>query len=241
MEITDIMTPPNSQSDFKYPILTYSESERDEDRCIVIACFICNKPLGQESRDLEFWTCHNHRNCTMCGKNLTSVEIQWSYKNNFPLVHARCVIGSMQKEKVDLDLLNNITKLIEVDLTVSVLTNQQSTERKVKAAFHEQSLEEAYYVMKNMQAAAAAYSFMFQKDRTKIEKEISEKEKKKFKEAIEEREKPAKIKAEKAEKQAVVDSPEEKFIKNMMKGGIFTREMAAKIYQDSLKVKELQK
>lgn len=78
-------------------------------------CLICNKPLGQESRDLRFPVCHDHRMCPKCGFAIeSSAEITYCWKNNqFPALHARCLAV---ETKLDPTNIND-----NLDLTAEML------------------------------------------------------------------------------------------------------------------------
>src|SRR5215472_17418715 len=37
-------------------------------------CVICQKPLGQDSKDLGYTLCHEHRKCIYCEQNISPAE-----------------------------------------------------------------------------------------------------------------------------------------------------------------------
>jgi hypothetical protein len=204
----------------------------------VSRCWQCDKPLGQESRDLGYIVCHAHRTCSKCGTNCQAVEIQWCYENDYPIAHSRCLSLNLPKEVVPTDLMNMLTKLVWPDPQLSPETNVKTAELTSEQLFarqvHQQSIDEAYVTMKMLQAAAAIYSFKLQKDRTKIEKDIDDRERKKQDSVEVERKKKSLTKSDKkaAGKDAPAITKREKLIKDMMAMG-FTREMAEKIQNEA--------
>ena len=48
-------------------------TKKEYTQCIVP---VCNKTLGAETRDLDYRVCHEHRECSVCGKELLPIDVQ---------------------------------------------------------------------------------------------------------------------------------------------------------------------
>jgi hypothetical protein len=85
----------------------------------------CNRPLGRESRDLGFWTCHEHRDCTVCNQPVSAKEIQFCFNNSLPIKHARCLSLKDAKDgKIEsqINLANFFRLLPEMTNSVEALS-----------------------------------------------------------------------------------------------------------------------
>lgn len=70
-------------------------------------CKVCNKPLGQDSKDADYPVCHEHRLCTVCSKDVSATEASFCISLNNPVSHARCIPYANAKSlEQKLDLLN---------------------------------------------------------------------------------------------------------------------------------------
>ncbi len=169
----------------------------------VTECLICKSPLGQESRDMDYRLCHDHRRCIICGDTLKPREIaaaqrecEESYSDlaNLPalLAHPRCQAPTRANANQDpdciikqsyLDYLNNIRLLWEADTDLSPETNEQAASLAAARLLVNQPLEKIYLHLARMQAAVAHISVALAKDRNKIKEVLDKREGKKFEKA----------------------------------------------------------
>ena len=75
---------------------THLLRKRNEQKMIesedqISSCIKCNKPLGQESKDLGFKLCHTCRLCAACGHATTARESNLCLEKELPIKHARCL------------------------------------------------------------------------------------------------------------------------------------------------------
>lgn len=145
-------------------------------------CLICNKPLGQDSKDSGFIFCHEHITCTQCSAPLSSAEQKNAYDRflesldfkegeteetvSHELVerlHARCLVLSRQPKievnQVELDFLNNLRLLInlpEPNLEVSIVTNENSAAIYSRQVIRSMSLEQMRMHLAMIESVAAS-------------------------------------------------------------------------------------
>lgn len=66
-------------------------------------CIICGKPLGQESKDLGFTLCHEHRKCEYCDSDISPednrvcVSAAREFNKEVEVIHARCRVLRMKQ------------------------------------------------------------------------------------------------------------------------------------------------
>ena len=202
----------------------------------ITECIQCNKPLGQESRDLGYTYCHVCRKCSHCSKDISAQESQWCYDTNRSLaVHSRCAgfahpsKDAMTVDQTVIDHLNLIRLLLKPDYETSLDTQAQSIDHYVSGILVSQrSIDDLYIMLRNAQAYCAAISLVISRDRTRLDKEVGEREKVKQKKALEDRSKAHITVAERG-----IESTKEKFILNLMKNAFLSREDAQKVYDDA--------
>jgi hypothetical protein len=126
-------------------------------------------------------------------------------------------------------------------MDLSVEANQRQGEIQATELVAYMDHEKMYYLMRKMQAECAAISFILSKDRTKIERHINEREKKKFAAVQEQRVKKTLTKSDKkvSEKsEPLALTPQEKAIRLLMKNLFLPREAAEKVYLAGLDQRE---
>lgn len=128
-------------------------------------CSICNRPLGQESKDLGYLVCHDHRLCTVCNIDVSPHEVIYCLTNKVNVTHARCLsFTEVPQVQSQLDLLNLRRLLTETCVRISEL-----------------SFDQKYQFLRMMQDTAAIVSVHLQKNKqelsTQLNKEKHEREK----------------------------------------------------------------
>ncbi len=162
----------------------------------------CKKPLGQESKDLGYPTCHEHRSCASCDLPLAPVEIQWcvdKYKEklekdpseSFELIHPRCY--SLKKPSLaqdptlsikqsEYDYLNLCRLMIEPSMELSAVTNENnamiSANKYVQTLVHNLDFDAAYMHLKKLEACVTEVGlFVAKQDKKELKRRADEREK----------------------------------------------------------------
>jgi hypothetical protein len=161
----------------------------------------CTKPLGQESQDLGFLTCHEHRTCAKCGLEMRPAEIKWAVDKSIEseeplkcevLAHARCVIletpsisqdPTLSIKQSHYDYLNLIRLMVEPDLNLSIQTNEQTAMIQSTRLLTEMDFDHLYVALKKLEACVAQVSIALSQDRKKLKERASERERESFKRA----------------------------------------------------------
>ena len=135
----------------------------------------------------------------------------------------------MTVDQTVIDHLNLIRLLLKPDYETSLDTQAQSIDHYVSGILVSQrSIDDLYIMLRNAQAYCAAISLVISRDRTRLDKEVGEREKVKQKKALEDRSKAHITVAERG-----IESTKEKFILNLMKNAFLSREDAQKVYDDA--------
>lgn len=142
---------------------------------------ICDKPLGQESQDMDFRLCLEHRKCLLCSLALKPVEVHTAIlemmeiRESSPITeriqekellqtlikHARCTMLDKPSAAHDptvavkqsyLNHLNNCRLLCDVDTTLSIETNQKQGELATSRHFVQLTFEEQLIFIAKMEA-----------------------------------------------------------------------------------------
>lgn len=149
---------------------------RDPDS-IISSCAICSKPLGQESKDLGFATCHEHRTCNTCNAPLSPAETSHLYYHEISAVQcARClVLGDSSQHsqhiatehvtitRAEYERLNLARLLATPNRDVSPDTNQYEATIQTDKWLEQATIEDAILFMRKMQASAAQASLIVSK------------------------------------------------------------------------------
>lgn len=162
----------------------------------VSECTLCQKPLGQESRDLGYILCHDCRLCNDCKLPVSPQEITYCNSHSLVVTHARCLIyrDRALKDTVAVEVneslieRNNLARLIlQPDMNLSVETNQSNAIINNKRFVCNMNFEELYVHVQVLMALAADCSLMLKQDKGKtvadIKKDLDRKEARKFREA----------------------------------------------------------
>ena len=107
----------------------------------------CGKPLGHESKESGWYTCHEHRTCSICNGPLLPVDVRIAFESlgesfeetpkTLELIHSRCAIASRRLETLDSDptlsikqstfnLLNAARLMVDPDMNLSIITNENN-------------------------------------------------------------------------------------------------------------------
>lgn len=175
----------------------------------VSQCVVCNKPLGQESKDLGFFTCKDHRACAICTQPVSPHEIRSCYLevletlNDNPestiqstpiselitIQHARCSSVTRKSAEQDpsvalkqsyLDYLNNARLLIEPDVDLSRESNEKLAGLAAEKWLADKPLDYILLFLRRMESIVAHTSIRLRKDRKVIEAELDKRERAKF-------------------------------------------------------------
>ena len=135
-------------------------------------CVICDKPLGQETRDLGLAFCHEHQNCQFCSEQLDVSELKWCLRKyrdetpvneldpeNIQIVHAKCLIASRKEPTIavsqsDFDRLNLARLIVWPEKDKSVQTNQNDAVIQSRQLIANMDFEEINLLINRMEAVA---------------------------------------------------------------------------------------
>lgn len=153
-------------------------------------CLICRSPLGNESREQGYPTCHKHRSCSVCTKSLTIGELRIlvtpalieEYADHAELlIHPRCFqlskqsLGTQVVSMRELSIMNTARLPLTINMDCSVKTNQEEAANWAEIMIVNMSFEEAYIYVKRAEAIAARGSILLsKKDKSKIELQLKE-------------------------------------------------------------------
>ncbi|MDE1971244.1 MAG: hypothetical protein KGI50_06760 [Patescibacteria group bacterium] len=143
----------------------------------VTQCVLCEKPLGQETQDLEIPVCHEHRKCPKCCRPVESrPEIDYCLVRNIEIRHARCL--SLDTPNLDMEIeLLNIGRLV---MLPNPLMTRESKRTAIGTALapiiHNLKHDEILLILDAAQTLSAACSLALSKNRREIEQAVSERE-----------------------------------------------------------------
>ena len=221
-------------------------------------CIVCSKPLGQESRDLEYRTCHDHRTCIKdCGELLNPHDIKLCHKRaleseeSLVLIHPRCQVLERRIEssenlqassasdpilsirQSEYDFLNSLRLMCVPNVELSDTTNENNASGQNKKLIAGMNFEQKMIHLKMMEACVASCSIVL-----RTTKEYR-------KEAFKEREERQKKQAEKQKLTSSrptgksIESQEEILLGTFMEiHGLSERKTAQKIMKDTWKAIE---
>lgn len=164
-------------------------------------CVLCNRPLGQESKDLGWPYCHDHRKCVKCGEEISLLDAKISARLNDTdpqPKHNKCSLldkpplireNMVAIDERYLNFLNACRLAIIPDAALNPQTNCQTAELFTQKLVVDMTLDEKFLMSEMLTAAATQVNIILGKDKAVAAKAISQKESKKFKEALSEREK----------------------------------------------------
>src|ERR1017187_9498577 len=169
-------------------------------------CLICSKPLGQESKDLDWRVCHAHRLCSVCGGEVRPIDVHNAQakatedSEPIEILHSRCAIASGKLATLSSDptislkqstynLLNSARLMVDPDMALSIQTNEnnamiRSTEFIRELLIGSMDYDKAYAHLKMLEACVANVSILIAKqDRAAIKGRADAREAQKFAEA----------------------------------------------------------
>ncbi len=106
----------------------------------------CSKPLGAETKDLDYRVCQGHRECSICGKELLPIDVQIAHErflesrdadDSLELAHSRCLIAQKKLGTLESDptltikqstynLLNAARLMVDPDMALGIQTNEKN-------------------------------------------------------------------------------------------------------------------
>lgn len=153
----------------------------------------CGRPIGADSKDAKWLTCHDHRICSVCGLPLQPIDVQIAYtalqesteagsgdpEETLELIHSRCTIATRRFEHLDSDptlsikqstfnILNTARLMVAPDMELSIQTNEnnamlRSNEFCQQLLLHDASFDQIYTHQKMLEACLAAVSLLISK------------------------------------------------------------------------------
>jgi len=209
-------------------------------------CIVCEKPLGQESRDLGHRTCHEHRACSKCGLPLHAREMQLCHdrlvEDNLPLsslilIHARCEIAARQLsqdqdatlsiKQSEYDLLNISRLMTWPDENLNDTTNENNACIQNARYISSMSFDQKLQHLKMLEACVASVSIALRTSKDYRKEAFKEREEKAKKQADKERltsSRPA---------QSAVEKPEELALGTFMElHGLTERKVAMQLQRE---------
>jgi hypothetical protein len=209
-------------------------------------CIVCSKPLGQDSKDSGFRTCHAHRACTKCGDPLQAREIQWCHdrliEDNLPiealqLIHARCEIASRQItqdqdatlsiKQSEYDLLNISRLMTWPDVNLNDTTNENNAYIQSQRLISGMSFDQITQHLKMLEACVASVSIALRTSKDYRKDAFKERD-----EASKKRADKEKLTSSRPTKN-VVDDPQELALGTFMElHGLTERKVAMQIQRD---------
>lgn len=205
----------------------------------------CAATLGQESRDLAYPFCHDHRKCHSCSQSLSARECQGVMRElgieETPLeasqiLHPRCSTlvrrsgdqdPSVLVKQSYLDYLNNIRLMIEPDFDLCVDTNENTAMLFSERLVSGMTFEQKCVHLRMLEACVAHTSIAVRKDPAG----------RKIKDQLEQLDKRARAKQEsltssRPTTKSIDDPVEIALAKFMQKHGITERKVGLKIQRD---------
>src|ERR1035437_7576469 len=166
--------------------------------CIVPTCAA---PLGQESKDLGFIVCHEHRICPICSLPMQPHEIKIAYdaacasndglnNDSLDLKHPRCSIHSPKHSLTDdptlavkqshYDWLNAIRLSILPSDDLSQLTNENNAMIQSTKLISTMDWDEKYMHLKMLEACVANVNLALGQDKKELKRKADAREEKAF-------------------------------------------------------------
>src|SRR5438552_14861121 len=117
------------------------------DKLPISECLVCQKPLGQETKDLDYRVCLDHRTCGACGKELNPSQVHLAQARAFEesetltvehLLHPRCIIANGHFASVGSDpllsirqstfnILNSARLMLEPNMDLTIIGNENAS------------------------------------------------------------------------------------------------------------------
>jgi len=159
----------------------------------------CAKPLGQDSKDLDWRVCKDHRACYICSEPLEPLDIHLAHEramkdpdDSIELAHARCLIASgklatlnsdptLSIKQSTYDLLNAARLMVDPDMSLSNTTNENNAMIHCSRFIHQMNWDQKYATLKMMEACVATVSLAIAQDRKQLKARASEREEKQAK------------------------------------------------------------
>lgn len=210
------------------------------DTCIVPTCA---KPLGQESKDLDYRVCQEHRVCPICAGTIPPSDIRWAHdksiadEDSLDLMCARCRIGhksmdpqsdpTLSVKQSYYDWLNSIRLMVEPNMELSQTTNENNAIIQSRRVISDMTWDQKYDHLKMLEACVANVSLALAQDRKQLQEKADAREREKKAEA--------KLEAKTSSRPVAKDPHDESEIllaAFMEKNGIKDRKAAMKLKRD---------
>lgn len=163
----------------------------------------CGKPLGHDSKEEGFLTCHDHRACEICSKSLNPRELELCYDvmvedetKSITLKHPRCSISNhptfeqdptLSIKQSEYDLLNMIRLMVTPNQELNIITNENNARIQSVKFIQDMDWEQRTMHLQMLEACVASVSSAVKSlDRKKLKEVANEREKVKFKKAEQE-------------------------------------------------------
>jgi len=159
----------------------------------------CDKPLGQDSKDLDWRVCKDHRTCYICSEPLEPLDIHLAHEraskdpdDSIELAHARCLIASgklatlnsdatLSIKQSTYDLLNAARLMVDPDMSLSNTTNENNAMIHCARFIHQMDFDKRYAHLKMLEAYVATVSLAIAQDRKQLKIRADAREEKKEK------------------------------------------------------------
>lgn len=165
-------------------------------------CAICQKPLGSESRDLQYRVCHEHRKCVRCMDDLYPREIELCWARlieesteiekpigecleHFRPIHPRCEAverasanpdPTLSIKQSEYDFLNLLRLALIGDPELSVETNENNAMMASERLIKDMDWDATYLHLKKLEACIAVVSIAVAPTRKELKAHIAERE-----------------------------------------------------------------
>lgn len=158
----------------------------------------CKNVLGNESRELGYYLCHEHRKCSKCSQELRPehtklwFEMQSESTDNIDVTHPRCSVTyrptmnddpSQSIKQSEYDYLNMIRLSVEPDKNLSEETNENNSLIHTGRFVDQMDWDSRYLYMKKLEACLARVQISLNCDKKKIKERLDAREQVKFEEA----------------------------------------------------------
>lgn len=216
-------------------------------------CKICHLPLSEFETEHN-WQYHTDcKNCHYCGNEVQIDLITRLLKDEenptegpkVLIFHKTCRDRALEESfkntpvtitRAHLDYLTRAVNMLDVDMSMSVESNQLMGETQSRQWIHEMSLEQKHYHLKKMEAITAMLNLALSKDKVRLHIALTEHDKTRIADAEETRRDQAVAKTKKQEKTREAarkvlpeERTKEKAIVALMNAAGFTREQATAI------------
>ncbi len=158
----------------------------------------CAAPLGHESKENGFLTCHDHRACAFCGLEVSAPEIRNCFSlaldngdgensDSIEIKHARCSLATKPNSEFDptltlkqsfYDRLNLARLMVDPDMELAISTNENNAMLRHTTFIACMTHDQLYAHQKMLEACLANVSLAIQTDKKELKKRADVREEK---------------------------------------------------------------